>query len=230
MNFSTCKIEHTQSHLRMVFEKPCRVLSSAVLNGGFFCAEHILNLKVDENYKGEKKEFPSPGETILSYCQEKGWSDKCVGMMTSALMNSFRHASRSEQGTVIQIFLTAGVANAKRAGEHAEWRRISEFPRETGTVNIIAITNAALTPSAMAEAIINITEAKTAVFQDLGVKSYLTGQNATGTGTDSVAVASTDSGPRVDFCGKHTLFGEMLSLAVMEALKSSLAADKAVVS
>jgi iron complex transport system ATP-binding protein len=57
--------------------------------------------------------------------------------------------------------------------------------------------------------------------QDLNVKSPVSGKIATGTGTDSCAVAS-GSGPVVDYCGKHVLFGELLAKAVYQALKKSL--------
>jgi len=39
-------IENTQDYIHSKMTKPSMVLSSAVLNGGFIEAEHILNLKV----------------------------------------------------------------------------------------------------------------------------------------------------------------------------------------
>ena len=91
-----------------------------------------------------------------------------------------------------------------------------------GTINILALTSARLPPAAMVETVQMITEAKAAALQDLDIRSAGTGRQATGTGTDAVAVAA-GPGPRsVDFCGKHTLFGEMLASAVIEALTSSL--------
>ena len=96
------------------------------------------------------------------------------------------------------------------------------MPEKIGTVNIVAMTDAVLSPAAMAEAIIVTTEAKAAVFQDLNVLSYTNGALATGTGTDAVAIVSGTAGPENKFCGKHTLLGEMLATTLISALTDSL--------
>jgi len=75
----------------------------------------------------------------------------------------------------------------------------------------------------MVECIMMATEAKSACLQNLGVKSPVSGEIATGTGTDSCAIAC-GTGPKVEYCGKHVLFGELLAKAVYKALKESLEA------
>ena len=74
----------------------------------------------------------------------------------------------------------------------------------------------------MTEAIITVTEAKSVVLQDLGIKDPHSGAPATGTGTDAVAIANGFGPVEIAFCGKHVLFGEMLASTVIEAIKSSL--------
>jgi len=114
--------------------------------------------------------------------------------------------------------LTSGLTNARRAGDPADYRRIP-----AGTINIIFLTNARLTPAAMVETIMTITEAKCAVLSELKIKSTLTGKIATGTGTDAIAVVSGYGSTEISYAGKHVLFGEITAKAVMQALKESLA-------
>lgn len=215
-------IETTAAHVHIAFARPHRVLSSAVLNGGLVDAECIANVKVDENFMGGKGPFDPPEVTLSEYCSAMGWCGLAVGMMTSASMDSFRVARRMEQGVEVTAVLTAGLSNARRAGDPAESRALGLPSSNAGTINIILLTNARMTDAAMAEAIITATEAKTAVLAELNVRSRSTGRQATGTGTDAIAIAS-GSGPiEIRYCGKHVIFGEMTASAVTEALASSL--------
>jgi adenosylcobinamide amidohydrolase len=143
-------------------------------------------------------------------------------MMTAAEMDSYRRADRKEQGVTVSTLITAGISNAGRAGDPAAHRLIDEAALDIGTVNIVVVTDAVLSESALVEALMTVTEAKAAAFQNLGIRSIATGACATGTGTDAVAVAA-GFGPRsVRFCGKHVLFGEMLAETTIRAISDSL--------
>ncbi len=150
------------------------------------------------------------------------WTGVTVGMMTSAKMSSFRYIKRKEGAVEIAVLVTAGISNARRAGDPAEYRLFDNTEIIGGTINIIILTNATLTPAAQVEAVMVVTEAKAAVLQDLGITSPVTGKTATGTGTDAIAIVNGFGSPEIAFCGKHTLFGEMLASATMEAISSSL--------
>ncbi len=217
-------IELTEGFARVEFELPHKILSSAVLHGGLAMADHILNLKVDQNFMGNKKDFEQPEKTLSDYCLSKGWNGKVVGMMTSALMASFRGVRMEAEGIEVTALITSGAANAKRAGEKAEYREIGAIPRKTGTINTIILTNAFLSDAAMTEAVAIATEAKSAALQNIEIKSPYSGLIATGTGTDSIAVACSvaKNSKEVKYCGKHTLFGEMLAQSVIHTLTSSL--------
>ena len=96
-------------------------------------------------------------------------------------------------------------------------------PPKPGTVNILLLTNAKLTDGGLARAIVTVTEAKTAAFEDLRVPSTLHHElQATGTGTDSVIVVSGTSGPTVTYPGGHSLIGSMIGNAVHEAVMEAL--------
>lgn len=215
-------IEHASTHLHIAFKEPRRVLSSAPLNGGLLEARHILNLNVEKNRDGAKGRFDPPEVTLSDFCWKMGWQGPVVGMMTGAGMNTFRKVRCVEQGVEVIALVTAGISNARRAGEPAECREFGDASAEIGTINIIILTNAHLTQAAMVEAVMMVTEAKAAAFQDLKIRNPQNGFPATGTGTDAVAVVSGCGPVRVRFCGKHMLYGEMLASTVMEAITSSL--------
>lgn len=155
-----------------------------------------------------------------------GWEGMTVGMMIAASMNSFQQVCRVEREVKVVALVTAGVSNARRAGEEAEWREIGVTPLESGTINIIVLTNARLTQAAMVEAVITVTEAKTAVLQDRSVKSPVTGEPATGTGTDAITIVSGFGPVEMRYCGKHVIFSEMLAKTVMQAITASLKGEQ----
>jgi adenosylcobinamide amidohydrolase len=103
--------------------------------------------------------------------------------------------------------------------------RDGNFVSTAGTINVILLTNAALTDGAMARAVITVTEAKTAALQDLDVRSTYTPRNqATGTGTDNVIVVSGKGlSKALRLTSGHTKIGELIGfstkIAVAEALK-----------
>jgi len=215
-------IEHTSEYVHIEFPNSRRVLSSAPHNGGLVDADHLLILRVMENFNGTKGPFEPLADTFRNYCRRKEWAGITVGMMTSARMTSFRSVRRSARGVEISVLVTAGISNARRAGDPAEYRVFDEVGIKPGTLNIIILTHAVLTQTAQVEAVMVATEAKTAVLQDIGATSPVTGKMATGTGTDAIAVVSGSAPPEIRYCGKHTLFGEMLASATMDALSSSL--------
>ena len=216
------RVDHNEQHFHIELDEKHRVLSSAVLNGGWCEPRHILNVKVDENFLGEKCDFEKPQITLQAYAHRQNWRGETVAMMTSASMNSYRFCRRQADEIYIDIHLTAGLSNARRAGDPAEYRHIGEMPQENGTINTVILTNAGLTPAAMCEALVIATEAKAACLQDNNSLSKVSQKIATGTGTDAICIASLCSGRQVEFCGKHTLFGELLAQALMAALTSSI--------
>ncbi len=215
-------INHTSTHLHVALNSDRWVLSSAVLNGGLIRARHIVNMKVPKNPSGEKTKFDSPDVSLTAYSQHLQLTGTVVGLMTAASMTSFRQVTRTEQGVAVTALVTAGISNAKRAGEPAEWRTVNDNAPNTGTINIIILTNAGLTPAAMVEAVITVTEAKTVALVNLGIADPAGRKPATGTGTDAIAVAGGLGPPEIRYCGKHVLFGEMLGTTTIQALTQSL--------
>ena len=147
---------------------------------------------------------------------------------TAVNMEKMAICEKSYQDFKVCCLATGGAKdNALRMGVDAgNWvEKKTFFQFASGTINVIILTNVALTVGAMARAIMTATEAKTAALQDRGVKSTASPQlQATGTGTDSMIVVSgVDAGTIIRHTGGHTKMGELIAvstkIAVGEALK-----------
>ena len=214
-------IQHTPDYVHVAFAHPHRVLSSAVLNGGFVQADHIVNLKVPKNLP-DGDALGSPADCIARHCRNRGLSGSCVGMMTAANMDSMRIARYRDQDVEITVIVTAGISNLRRAGDKADYcEQLAKIP-EPGTVNTIVISNVAMTGAGMVEATMIAAEAKAAAMQDLALLSPVSKAVATGTGTDAIAVACAQCDVKVTYAGKHTRFGELLAKSVIESTTTSV--------
>lgn len=155
-------------------------LSSAVHPGGFSNSNRIINWKVPLTYQSD-----DPVREIVRQYGEWGCDSKdTIGLITAAKLT---HASINElEGDRFKLLCctTAGTRNAARAG----------FPRSTfsayspGTINTIIMIDGQMTESAMVNAVITATEAKTAALQQLGIVERATGESATGTTTDAIVI------------------------------------------
>jgi len=149
-------LELTKDSFHLAFDEPVRMMSSAILNGGAQNANHFLNTRVDANFNGERTDFESPVVSLDRMAQQKGWTGCCVGMMTAANMDSFRRVRQEAQGVWIEVMLTAGVSNARRAGDLADYRYMNELCAKVGTINMIVLTNAGLSDSALVECLMTV--------------------------------------------------------------------------
>lgn len=214
--------EKTEDHIHLEFIVPFSALSSAVLNGGFKDVKHIVNLKVPKKFCSAEK----PDITLNNYCHQYGWQGITAGMMTAASMKSMCMKQIKVENVDFIVVLTTGLSNPRRVGDYAEYRNLSPISVEHDTINIILISTATFTPTAMVEAIMIITEAKVAALQKANILSPISKDIATGTGTDSVIVASQKKAEiGIEFCGKHTLTGELIGQLVIKAITDSIKWD-----
>ncbi len=206
------------------FSAPRPALSSAIHNGGICYADAALILRVKKNFHGRYSSFDDPAMTMDKYCRQAGLKGTTIGMMTSASMSSFRKFAKKEGGISVSACLTAGLSNARCAGDRAD-AGTHEYRMKPGTINIILMTNVIMSAATMAEAIMMVTEAKVAALTALGEKSPVSGKPITGTGTDATAIISGQGPEKARYCGKHTLLGEMMASVVIEALHDSLSSS-----
>ncbi len=207
------------STLVVSFPRETRVLSWAILNGGIRPnVKHIINHHVEgSTLKSE------PATTLRQVVSRLGLKGTVVGMMTAADVRHYSMARASHKDLVAYSIATAGCTNLATVGEEGKYLDHRAEAICGDTINLIVVANYRFTHEAMLEAIEIATEAKVKAMYEFGLRSKATGEPATGTGTDCVAVA-VGHDRRYLFCGKHTKWGELLGRAALESLRTALRA------
>ncbi len=118
------------------------------------------------------------------------------------------------------VFVTAGATVAVTAGEPAASKGVGF--KKLGTINIIVLVDGNLTDGCMVEAIKTVTEAKTVALREMDIRSQFSGDLATGTLTDSVAVGCTKKGEAIQYAGTFTMLGELIGKCVRELVKNAI--------
>nr|WP_319396211.1 helical backbone metal receptor [uncultured Desulfobacter sp.] len=139
-------------------------------------------------------------------------------LMTGADMDNLAVRTETFKEMTVTALVTAGVmSNAVRMGED------EGMFYEPGTINILILTNMRLTPRAMSRAVISATEAKTALLEDLDIRSKYAGAQhaATGTGTDNILVVQ-GQGCAIDNARGHAKMGELIAKAVYAGVKEAV--------
>ncbi len=213
---------------------PKRILSSAPCGGGWRVARYVLNHQVAANplsssngplaAHSDDAAHESPSRALMRVARELGVHDPIVGLMTAVPMTQLVTSRRETRRWWVECFATVGVTNAVRAGEPPLLSDASRDP-EPGTINLIVVTNACLSPSAMVGASQVVTESKTGILRDHGVPSWTGQPGATGTGTDAVVVACSRhrGGDRLLYSGTHTELGAMIGQVVGDCMREGLA-------
>ncbi len=233
MNPRTSKNVHTRyqviGHTLVIrLGRRKRVLSSAPHGGGVRIATHILNHQVEANGRIMGR-YPTPARYLRTLASRLGLSGEIIGLMTAVPMTQLVIARVAAEGLWVECFATVGVTNAVRAGEWPLGWAQSTRGDKPGTINLVVITNANLSTSAMVGAVQVVTEAKTGVLRDHGVTSRGDGSFATGTGTDVVVIACPSRGQGLSFIysGTHTKIGALLGRVVTDCVVRGLAKAKA---
>ena len=215
------KITYSHEFSSFLFDYPVRVLSSAFYNGGYGRRKAILNAKTNM----KELENTIPEDIIKKKIESLGLPSNTAAMLTSANMEYNQFNYIEENGIKIGVSVSAGTSNALNITERSPTAYNGNPLNETGTINIVIVTNMWLLSDCLVSTIISATEAKTAALIDLKVKSNTTEKQATGTGTDSVTVVS-GSDEKIQFAGGHTIFGQLIGESVYNAVKKSLEKTK----
>jgi adenosylcobinamide hydrolase len=205
------------------------VLSSAPMAGGMARARYILNHQVSakpigkaDGDKGIGVRHADPARTLSTLAASLGIRDKCVGLMTAVSIADVVTVRQSYAEMWVEGFVTVGTSNAVRAGDPVMRNQPNDRGTYPGTINVILVTNARLSVSAMVGMVQVATEAKTAALLHAKVKSWTGRSGATGTGTDAMVVVSGD-GVAQRYSGTHTVLGELVGLVVGISVTEGLA-------
>jgi adenosylcobinamide hydrolase len=202
---------------------PLKILSSALLNGGLVEANGIINVQVPEGSGSDKSDmhWSGPEDFLVKAAQELQLpKEKVVGLMTAAKMKNVVSFTEKYDGVALTVFVTAGATVAVTAGEPAA-SKSNQF-QKIGTINIIVIVDGNLTEGCMVEIIKTATEAKTVGLRELDIRSRFSGDLATGTLTDSVAVGCTKKGEPIQYAGTFTILGELIGKCVRKGVKTAI--------
>jgi adenosylcobinamide hydrolase len=224
MEIESVEAEVKNDSLVIWSKTPLRILSSAVLNGGLKEANGIINVQVSEECGNDANDEHWNSEDFLKRkAQELQLpEDKVVGLMTAARMQNVEVVSKKFGKMILTVFVTAGASIAVTAGDPTEPKQNLLPPKRCGTINIIVLVDGNLTESCMVDAVKTVTEAKTVALRELDIRSRFSGDIASGTGTDSVAVACTKKGDVIKYAGTFTRLGELISKAVKETVKGAI--------
>jgi len=188
-----------------------RSLSSAVVGGGLASAASVVIQEVPLDY-----DHDDPVGELSALMDELDAPRPCVGLMTAAYVRNVITVERAERNGVSAVaIVTAGTTNAVTAGERVSASVASGFaPHKAGTINIIAIVDAPLSDSGLANAVMTVTEAKTAGMADAGIAG-------TGTTSDAVVVLCPPGGTAA-YAGTASDAGVALARAVRAATSASI--------
>lgn len=211
------------------FQGQRNVISTSLLNGGY-----SENIKYVYNYDGKKGDYNEYDLEGLSYeehlthvAHQLGIApEKTTGISTTADMKNTSINIESYNGLSICTLITAGVkGNSGRAGDPSSFdeRELTKSYRERGTINIILLINANLSPGTLTRALITCTEAKSVALQELLIGSKYSHSLATGTGTDGcIIIGNMDSSILLTNAGKHSKLGELIGKAVIKGVKRAI--------
>lgn len=213
------KLRVIEQTLVVTFPRPRHVLSWAIVSGGMRThASHIINHQVDLHAPNN-----DPQKTLRRAASKIGIKGLFVGMMTGADVRKFAMAKGIHDELQAYAIATAECGNLATVGETGGYLEGQSQTIRPGTINLILLVNYGFTHEAMLEAMAIATEAKVRAMYELDLRSVVTGQPATGTGTDCIAVASGHD-RRYVFCGKHTKWGELVGRASFESIRGALRA------
>ena len=183
------------------FARPMRVVASTALGGGIGERHWILNAQVASDYARL-----DPAQHLSALARLAGCAGPGVGFLTAARVQ--RWTSGTDEG--VDAYATVGLARPVRAAAQPSTAEPAAQPT-VGTINVVVFTPVALSDSALVNAVVTATEAKTQALLDCDV-------GGTGTASDAVCVVTEFDGAPEAFCGPRSSTGAALARAVHRAV------------
>lgn len=199
--------------------EPLTVLSSAVAGGGLATARTIVNLHVPKNWQPALRGAPTGWHAALDdFVGRRALPTPYVGLCTSAWTEHAEVAFEEDAGLAVLALVSVGLGNPIAAG----FSRAAPLTAPH-TINTIVVVDALVQPAAVVNLVITVTEVKTAVLREAGVRCS-EGQPASGTSTDAVVVACTGRGRPIEFGGPISDLGALAARAAHRCLERGVRA------
>lgn len=198
------------------FDTPQRSASWAMVGGGLTETQDVAWLQVTEADL-------RPPVNAVSFFQERLGARglrHAVGLMTSRAVDTFTVGHAAFGAWEAHCLTTVGLGNALRVGDPPG------VQGRIGTINTLVHLSAPLSDNALLEALGLACEARTLAVLDAQVPSRMTGELASGTGTDCIVVCApkaTANTASATYVGKHTQAGHVLGQAVLQATRAGIA-------
>jgi len=211
------------------FKGERKVLSTSPFNGAYReDLKFIFNKDINPG-AGMKCELKALTyeEHMCLIAKELGLNpERTAGISTAASMENVSIKTESYRDITVTAIVTGGIeVNGGRVGDPASsYEKQGKFENiKAGTINIILVIDANLTHRAITRSLVTCTEAKTAAIQELLEGSKYSRGIATGSGTDGAIIVSNSESPiKLTDAGKHSKLGELIGIAVKEAVKEAL--------
>ena len=201
--------------LAVICDSTLMTVSSAFYNGGYKQVKAVLNVGVPEGYNDRSLHL-DPLELITSSAAKLGFTEDYLAMVTAAKIENYSLVTKTVDDFSVSVAATAGCKHGESSGEEMDVQEIH------GTINVIVLIDGMPTESCMVASVITATEAKSAALRDLDVRSLYTGDSATGSITDSVAIASTNTGKTISYGGPASKLGKLVGYCTRKAVAEAL--------
>ncbi|MDH5806600.1 MAG: alpha-ribazole phosphatase CobZ [Candidatus Methanomethylicaceae archaeon] len=204
--FKDLRIEINKEAIVIESKKEFKILSSAPINGGLKFSNKIVNLHIPLEFYKNPFEFLKIKENEIK---------DVVCLMTGADVSKASIVEACTSNLKILVIVTAGTSNATSITDGGQM----EF---LGTINIIVIVNRSMTESCMVNAIATITEAKCKALASLDLRSKISKEQATGTSSDAIVIASLNEGTPLEYAGSATELGWLIATSVEKAVRDAI--------
>lgn len=222
-NIEAIEAKIQRGNLAIYSKAPLKILSSAVLNGGLRDANWIVSVHIPENGSKDDEVHRSPEEFLRIEVSKMNLSaDEVVGLMTAADLHNVAVTNLKYYNISLSALVTAGTSVSATAGDEITSDQRSFKPKKFGTINIVLLIDGNLTQSCMVGALNTMIEAKTVALRELDIRSRFSGDIASGTITDSVAMACTKRGKPIEYAGTISILGELIGKSVKESVKKAI--------
>ncbi len=202
--------------LAVICDSALKTVSSAFYQGGHNQLKAILNVGVPEGYSDLSLHL-DPLELITSSAAKLGLTKDYLAMVTAAKIQNYSLVTKKLNDFSVTVTATAGCKHGESAGEEMDVKEIGG-----GTINIIVFIDADPSDSCMVASVITATEAKSAVLRDFDIRSFYTGDSATGSITDSVSVVTTGKGKAINYAGPASKLGKAVGYCTRKAVTEAL--------
>lgn len=196
------------------FPEVRNILSWAPFNGGLVKSNCILNWQIDKFDSGD---IPALFENKIEHL---GIPFHSVGLLTSAEVKNYQEVKLEKGPYEVRAIVTVGLDNTRTVGDTVDIGT-GTGENHAGTINLVVTCNALPDLQGQAEAVQVATMAKAKALMDAGVVSKKSGNPATGTGTDCIAIAASGE-LKENYCGMHTLLGQLIGETVYQSIRKAI--------